>query len=76
MTTYRSLIFLLTEVIKAVSPQRLLVCLHVSPQPSQLPPKQKAEAWCAGNLAGCGLFSCHNGAILFSLILWLAEISS
>jgi len=40
MTTYRSLIFLLTEVVKAVSPRRLLVCLRISPQPSQLLPKQ------------------------------------
>lgn len=40
MTAYCSLIFLLTEVIKAISPWRLLVCLHISLPLSYLPPKQ------------------------------------
>lgn len=40
MTTYHSLIFLLTEVIKALSPWRFFVCLHMSLPLSQLPPKQ------------------------------------
>lgn len=40
MTTYCSLIFLLSEVIKTISPQRLCVCLHISPCLSQRRLKQ------------------------------------